>query len=215
MRELRYTLLTDGPSDRAMIPILTWILRMQGVSSAIQSEWADLRRFRLQPRLSLAERIRWSIEFYPCDLLFVHRDAEREPRAKRLQEIDSAIAEVRRVYPLHVPTICVVPIRMQEAWLLFDEPAIRYAAGNSGGRRPLSIPPLRDLEDVSDPKTVLYSLLREASGLSGRRLDRFDVSEAAVRVTGYTDNFSPLRELSAFAALEADISREVHQLEWA
>ena len=27
MQELRYTLLADGSSDRALLPILTWLLR--------------------------------------------------------------------------------------------------------------------------------------------------------------------------------------------
>lgn len=35
MNELRYTLLSDGPSDRALLPILTWLLRQNGVTGAI------------------------------------------------------------------------------------------------------------------------------------------------------------------------------------
>ncbi len=31
MSELRYTLLADGSSDRALLPMLTWALRQQGV----------------------------------------------------------------------------------------------------------------------------------------------------------------------------------------
>jgi hypothetical protein len=40
MRELRYTLLSDGPSDRALLRILTWLLRTHGVEMAIQPDWA-------------------------------------------------------------------------------------------------------------------------------------------------------------------------------
>ena len=47
MRELRYTLVTNGSSDTALLPILTWLLKMQGVSCAIQAEWADLRQLHL------------------------------------------------------------------------------------------------------------------------------------------------------------------------
>lgn len=36
MTELRYTVVTDGSSDVALIPILTWLLRANGVAYAIQ-----------------------------------------------------------------------------------------------------------------------------------------------------------------------------------
>ena len=87
MRELRYTLTTDGSSDAALLPILTWLLRTNGVSCAIQPEWADSRQSRQPNKRKLVNRIRWSLDLYPCDLLFVHRDAEREPRTKRVDEI--------------------------------------------------------------------------------------------------------------------------------
>jgi hypothetical protein len=75
--ELRYTLLTDGPSDDALIPLLNWLLREQRMARAIKPRWADLRRLRDRPR-NLTERIRWALDLYPCDLLFIHRDAEKD-----------------------------------------------------------------------------------------------------------------------------------------
>jgi len=44
MSSIRYTLLTDGSSDRALIPILNWLLRQHLLNHEIQSEWADLSR---------------------------------------------------------------------------------------------------------------------------------------------------------------------------
>jgi hypothetical protein len=44
MKEIRYTLITDGSSDRALISILTWLLIELGVNIPIQSAWADLAR---------------------------------------------------------------------------------------------------------------------------------------------------------------------------
>lgn len=35
MNEIRYTLLSDGSSDKALLPILTWLLRLHGVECAI------------------------------------------------------------------------------------------------------------------------------------------------------------------------------------
>ena len=151
MTELRYTLVTDGSSDIALIPILTWLLRENGVAHTIQSEWADLNRVPHSKRRRLEDKIYWSLELYPCELLFVHRDAEREPRENRVSEITTAIQRVVISVP---PRICVVPVRMQETWLLFDEPAINHAAGNSSNRQSLNLPPINRLEDLPDPKAA-------------------------------------------------------------
>jgi len=213
MKELRYTLVTNGSSDTALLPILTWLLRSQGTSCAIQAQWADLRQLRRPRKWGLADRIRWSLDLYPCELLFVHRDAEGEPREKRVDEINEAIEEVVTSH-LVPPVVCVVPVRMQEAWLLFDE-AIRHAAGNRSGRHPLDLPPIRQLERLPDPKTMLYECLKQASGLSGRRLKRFPVHKRARRVAELIDDFSPLRALSAFKALENDIVEIIERQSWA
>ncbi len=216
MRELRYTLTTDGSSDVALLPILTWLLRTNGVSCAIQAEWADLRQSRQSKKRKLDNRIRLSIDLYPCDLLFVHRDAEREPRAKRVDEITEATEAVKKVVDSYAvpPVVCVVPVRMQEAWLLFDEAAIRYAAGNRFSRHPLELPPLRHLEQLADPKAVLHECLKQASGFGWRRLKRFRAHKRAHRVAEIIDDFSPLRVLSAFAALEKDVAAAIEQQGW-
>jgi hypothetical protein len=153
MRELRYTLLSDGSSDRALLPVLTWLLHEHTFEFAIQSEWADLRRLPSVPR-TLANRIQKSIELYPCDLLFVHRDAEREPHEVRRNEIRQAI-EVVSTLIVPPPIICVIPIRMQEAWLLFDELALRRAAGNPHGRMPCNFLALLSLRICLIRKRIL------------------------------------------------------------
>ena len=211
MSELRYTLLTDGSSDAALIPVLTWLLTTNGVGGAIQAEWANLRGV-CQSR-ELADRIILSLALYPCDLLFVHRDAEREPREKRVHEINKAIEKIVTSHSVP-PAVCVVPVRMQEAWLLFDEAAIRHASGNRSGRQPLPLSPIKRLEKVPDPKTKLYEYLKQASGLSGRRLKRFPVRQRARRVAEFIEDFSPLRVLSAFAALEEDIQQIIERRRW-
>jgi len=211
--ELRYTLLSDGSSDRALIPILTWLLQTQGVVRAIQSEWAELRRLR-RPPTELAARIEKSLELYPCDLLFVHRDAEAlEHRARReqiRQGVDEAAARLHAV----PPTVCVVPVRMQEAWFLFNEQAIRRAAGNPYGRQPLQLPRLPQIEELPDPKVILFNLLREASGLTGRRQKKMQVSARVHRIAELTDDFSPLRTLPAFVCLEDEVAQAVEKNGW-
>lgn len=75
--------------------------------------------------------------------------------------------------------ILIVPVRMQEPWLLFDEQAIRRAAGNPGGKTALPLPRLTQLESLPDPKETLYGLLVAASEHQGRRRGRFNPSRAA------------------------------------
>src|SRR5215470_17914474 len=156
MDALRYTLLTDGSSDQALMPILTWLLRAQGIHGAIQSAWADLRRLPRPPR-TLSERIRLSLDLYPCDLLFVHRDAEGDFQHVRIEEIHQELAAAAQRVQVP-PTVCVVPVRMQEAWLLFDEQAIRWAAGNPYGRTSLVLPLLNTLAQLLNAKHLLYDL---------------------------------------------------------
>jgi hypothetical protein len=212
MADLRFTLLSDGSSDKALIPILRWVLQAQNVNGAIQSEWADLRRLR-DPPTALADKVLSSIELYPCDLLFIHRDAERDNRESRINEIGAALARVRRAVE-QVPVVCVVPIRMHEAWLLFDEAAIRRAAGNPNGTDAIDLPRIRKVEGLPDPKAVLHELLYRASGLHGRRLKSFRVSKHAADVSSFINDFSPLRSLSAFRSLETDVRTVVRSNGW-
>lgn len=198
MTELRCTVLTDGPSDDALLPILTWLLQQRLAETAIQAQWADLRKLPERPR-GLSERIVRALDLFPCDLLFVHRDAEREPPARRVEEIRAAMTTV----PVSPCYVCVVPVRMTEAWLLFDPAAIRRAAGNPNGSIPLDLPPPPGAELLPDPKERLHALLREASGLRGRRLKDFHVPPR--RVAALIDDFSPLRRLPAFQHLEEEI----------
>ncbi len=210
--ELNFTLLSDGSSDRALLPILTWLLKEQHVMMGINPQWADLRRVPKPPK-TLAERIVCAVDLYPCDLLFIHRDAEREGREKRVGEIKDALLEVQKQVEVS-PVICVVPVRMGEAWLLFNETAIRRAAGNPNSQVPLDLPPLMRLEHLPDPKEDLYNLIRLASGLRGRRLKKLNSKERAVRVAEYIEDFSPLRALPAFKALERDLEEVVEQNRW-
>ncbi len=212
MTEIRYTLMSDGSSDAALIPILDWLLIQNGIKYAIQSNRADLRRLRFPPK-TLKERIRICVDLYPCELLFVHRDSERESRERRVVEINSAIQElIDSSAPL--PHICVVPVKMTEAWLLFDEQAIRHAAGNRYGRHPIRLPRLNQIESIPDPKSILFQLVRESSGLRGHRLKRFPVNHHAYRVPEFLMDFSPLRSLPAFFALEGEIRNLILDQSW-
>lgn len=213
MKELSYTLLSDGSSDKALMFILTWLLREHQIDCAIQSTWADLRRLPKPPKI-LLQRIIKGLDLYPCDLLFIHRDAEKEPYKKRVAEIREAIEEAMKESVVVPPTICVIPVRMQEAWLLFDETAIRNAAGNPRGHNSLQLPMIATLEQIPNPKDILHKLLCEASGLTGRRLKQFSVHERVHRLAELINDFSPLRALPAFQALEVEIVRVIQEQGW-
>jgi len=207
MNNIRYTLLSDGSSDRALIPILTWLLHFRLGNQAINAEYADLRRLPRPPKI-LSDRIVKAVELFPCDILFVHRDAENQPAALRRREIEDAISTALTLIQLP-HTFCVIPIRMGEAWLLIDETAIRKASGNPISRAPLILPSISRLESLPDPKNTLYGLIQKASGLRGRRLRNLRVNKCVHRLAELIDDFTPLRQLSAFSSLEFDLERQI------
>lgn len=207
------TLVTDGPTDAALIHPLRWLLVENGVRAPLETSWADLRLLS-KPPSALVERIATAIDLYPCDLLFVHRDAEREPREMRIKEIHRAIQKCASDLFASCPYICVVPVRMTEAWFLFDETAIRRAAGNPAGRVLLDLPTIGRLEELPDPKAVLFQLLRDATELPQRRRHRISLAQAMYRLAELIDDFGPLRRLPAFGAVEADIRLAIRTNGW-
>ena len=205
MSKFSYTLITDGRSDRAFIPILNWLLMDLGFESAVEDTYADLSLDPQSPKTLVAKMER-SLELYPCDLLFIHRDAEKEPRQNRQEEIKQAVAEANIK---DIPVVCVIPVRMLEAWLLFDEGAIRQAAGNPKGKCKIELPALSKVESLPNPKALLLELLKIASELKGRRLNEFKDRERVHRLADLIDDFSPLYQLSAFRELKKELSSKL------
>jgi len=204
---IQYTLLSDESSDQALLPILSFVLRERGAET-VEPQWADIRRLR-EPPQALPDKIRVAYDLYPCDLLFVHRDAERDGHEFRREEIIRALDAAG----MDVASVCVVPVRMTETWLLIDEGAIREAAGRPRGRAILNLPQLRRLEEEADPKAVLRQALRDASELRGRRLRDFPVTQRVRRVAELIGDYSALRGLSAFRALEREVQMALNQFE--
>lgn len=201
MKVLRYTLVADGSSDRTLIPILNWLLDRTDIP--YQPQFAD----SLPPVSDgLKQRVLVALRRYPCDLLFVHRDAENQEFAERMAEIH------RELLGLDTPYTPIVPVRMTEAWLLSSEAAIRKAADNPNGKVALNLPTWREWEQKTNPKQILFDALRVASGLQGRHQRRFSEHAARHRVAEVTDDFSPLENLSAFAQLQGSLDKFV--CEW-
>ncbi len=194
MNFFKLTVVGDGSSDACLVPVIQWVMADKFPDVSFRVEFAR----ELPPhRDGLDSRIGAAIRFYPCDVLVVHRDAERETSQKRVLEIMDASAEVI------VPIVPAVPIRMLESWLLCSEEAIRIAADNPNGQSPLNLPLIGRVENTPDPKEVLFNALRSASELSGRRLNKFRVEQRRHRVAELIEDFSPLRSLVSFQEFEA------------
>jgi hypothetical protein len=199
--ELRYTLVADGPTDRALMRITAWLLRQieDLVPCAFVPQFFDPRVLDDPPE-GLAAKIERALSLFPCNILFVHRDAEASAPSDRVLEIERAL-------PTGVGShVCIVPVRMTEAWLLIDERAIRMAAGNPHGVHSLGMPSAHNLESLANPKHVLRDLLVQASAFCGRRRDKFEreLSQRVHRVAELIDDFGTLRSLPAFREFEQD-----------
>ena len=204
---INFTLLAEGGSDRSLIPIARWLFeQLLPEHTPVRGEFADLSRLPSPPG-PLSERIRCAVDLYPCDVLLVHRDADCRDPCPRFAEIGEAYGEA----DVEGTLVCVVPIRETEAWLLFDETAIRRAAGNPNGTVPLSLP-FGSAEGIANPKQVLLDSLQTASELSGRRLKRFRAGEARWKLANLIDDFEPLRGLAAFQRFEADVVQFIDEV---
>ena len=202
MEKIDFVLLGDGRSDRCLVPVLIWLLRRRFTGVPINGEWADLSRFPLERINTLSGRIRMASDMYRPDVLFVHRDAEGQAPEFRYDEIRDAVSGINENLPIH---ICVVPVRMTEAWLMFNEKAVKVAAGNPNSRIHVDLPSLSTVESLPDPKRALAEALIQASELRGRHLKRFKRGHHRHLITENIEDFSPLLELQAFQRLSRDI----------
>lgn len=170
--------------------------------AAITHEWADLRNLQKPPH-TLVKRITAAIGYYPCDILFIHRDAESQPAEQRHNEINDAVNQTKQVISKSL-SVHVVPVRMTETWLLGNEIAIRKAAGNPNGISDIQLPPLEKLENVVNPKQTLYRILKNASGRTGRHLKKFSPEKKCHLIAHFIDSFEHLKVLPAFRKFMED-----------
>jgi hypothetical protein len=195
MQRFTATLVGEGSSDQALIPFVEFLL----------DEYCDIPHVTVfaagLPSGPLRDRIAMAVDLFPCDMLFIHRDADRTPVEAREREISEAAA----ASAAGVKSICIVPVRMTEAWLLVDPRAIRRAAGNPSGAVNLSIPSVAKLESIPDPKAVLFEVLERATELGPQRLRRFDRNQARRQVSGFMEDYGVLRQLASFEHLETQV----------
>lgn len=194
MQRFTTTLVAEGSSDQALIPLIEFVLDEHCRIPHVTTFAANL------PSGKLHDRVAQALILHPCDLLFVHRDADRESVSQREGEIRDAVRTTNAATP-----ICLIPVRMTEAWLLADEMAIRRASGNTSGTANLGLPPVSRLETQADPKGLLFAALDKASELGPHRLRRFDRNQARRQISGFMDDHSVLRGIPSFAHFETQV----------
>jgi hypothetical protein len=199
MSVLSSTLIADGSSDAMLLPIIQRALQ-HFLPNAVLADTVVVNSF---PKGYLLEdKIKGVLENFPCDLLFIHRDAEANPVAQRLQEIDKALEGVT------LPCVAVVPVKMSEAWLLVEPKAIKLAVGNPNSDLELNLPLLNQVESCN-AKTVLDNALTAAANLNARRRRKFSPDGFRHRVGEVMDTRSKLLRLPSYVAFEARLSQVV------
>ncbi len=203
MEELKYILITDGSSDNILMSVIDWTLDVNYPELPIKGYWIDFRTFPKKVD-TISKKLAIAKQLYQFDVIFYHRDAETTDVKildQRKREILGGIEDEET----NKKTICVIPIKMMESWLLFDVEAIKKAAGNRHYNGILELPQIKRIEQEKQPKELLHQLLKTASGLKGRNLSRFNPHFAAHLVADNITDFSPLRKLKAFQVFEQDL----------
>jgi len=199
----RYTLLADGTSDEVLMAIVEWLIREHLPSTRVIGTFA--RDFGpIGNELDI--RVKAALRNFPCDLLIVHRDAEGQSRDDRVGEV------ARAVMATDVPYVCLIPIKMTEAWLFSDESAIRFASGNASGRHNIGLPKRDKWELLPDPKVTLLEVLCAATGRKGRALDKFNPLKARHLITPRGESFEALRGMKSFDFFENDLLNCLHAM---
>ncbi|MDE0364839.1 MAG: hypothetical protein OXP09_04630 [Gammaproteobacteria bacterium] len=185
-RQLTYTIIADGGSDRILVPIIQWAIhRLDPVVEIIEPEF--------EKRIGGIEAFFEAYEFSTM-LVFAHRDSENQSLVERAREFEGL--NLNRVVP-------VIPVRMSEAWLLIDGRAIAEAAGSPSTM--VQVPKLSQIEQIANPKELLDQHLFEAAGSpAGRQGKKFKRSkvERRINVASCISDYSPLESLSGFVQFQ-------------
>lgn len=206
---LRGLFLADGPSDLPLALHLERLCQRMGREVDVVAVPSD--RLPVGTGRSVGSRLRAVLtNDARFDCAFVHRDAEGQEPELRHEEV----ARGRTVAALAGPALAVVPVRMTEAWLLLDEPAIRRVAGRPSSPTSLDLPPAQLVEAVADPKAMLAAALVRAAGHRGRRLKTFRRQFGSHRrqLLEALDIDGPVRELTAWRRLLLDLEDLLSQL---
>ena len=111
---VRYTLLPEGSSDRALLSILEWaVSRCVRAPAVIVGDWVDTDRLPWGRISEPRDRLRSAVEVYPCEILFIHRDADGDRWEARRAEIDDWLDKAQLGGA--ISPVPIIPIRKSEA----------------------------------------------------------------------------------------------------
>ena len=193
MDTLSTGLITDGSSDQALIPLLTTLLS----DLLPQARIDTLQWIAPANKNSLSEKISYALDTgnFQLDILFVHRDAENETVAKRVEEISQSTPAGKH------PIVCVIPVKMTESWLITSDKAIKEAVGNSHSKAKLDLPAQNKIESC-DAKAVLFEALTQAREHGAHRRRKFKPERFRQRVAELTTDLTALRKIPSFKLME-------------
>lgn len=196
------SIVCDGTSDLCIQDLIQWITDTSFPEQAFRISEA---REVIPAHGALHARLKKAYLSYEPHIIVCHRDAESMPMTNRINEINEAHANAS----IPIPVVPAVPVRMIESWLLTNAHAIRCAADNKNGTIELNLPRNRDIEQIPDPKLVLFNALKTASNLAPRRLKQFDAHRARRRVASFIEDFESLKRLPSFRIFEDQLIRTI------
>lgn len=219
MRHLGLALYAEGPTDyRLLSPILSRLCadiclrdspQVVEISEEVLAldDAPALRHATREDRIVDAARRalgRWTV-------LFVHTDADGDARSARSERTQPALERLRREFGAGGQGVAVVPVRESEVWALWDGDALRGVFGTTLGDRALHLPQNASIaEGLVDPKRCLQVAF--AAARPGGRRGRTPRISGLLNAIGERVDLDRLRELSAFAALEADLRQALREL---
>ncbi len=211
MKELKFTLIGDGSSDKALMNIINWLLDDVYPKLSKNGTYADFRGITNPPKKGdIYNQIDYAKKYYPFDILFYHRDAEtKEKKIIQLRK-NEIFSKVNGIIDDEL-IVCIIPVVMMESWLLFDELAIKKAAENRNYNQKIELPKLNKIETLIDPKTTLHNILKQVSCKKKRNLDKFNLNYAVHLVSDNIIDFKKLRILSSFQEFENDLKKCVEK----
>lgn len=203
MSDFTALFICEGTSDAPLAEIVESMFREHAVSVRITSPDFSLLERRVAKDLPSRMRAGLKLMASDVDIIICHRDADNQGHGARKGEMVSALSKIGGRSML-VP---VIPVRMTEAWLLLDEPAIRTIAGSPGGTSDLALPKKGEVEGIADPKAVLKASILRAAQVTGRRRARLDERFSSHRrqLLERLDCFGPVAELPSWKRMLAEI----------
>ncbi|WP_147436392.1 hypothetical protein [Acidovorax sp. 106] len=198
MSVITISIVCDGTSDLCIHDLIQWITDTSFPEQAFRISEA---REVIPAHGPLHSRLKKAYSSYEPHIIVCHRDAESMSIEKRITEIIAAHTHAE----IPIPVVPAVPVRMIESWLLTNAHAIRCAADNKNGTVELNLPRNRDIEQLPDPKSVLFTALKTATNLAPRRLKQFDAHRARRRIASFMEDFDSLKRLPSFQKFEKQL----------